>query len=293
MKAMFNIMEKKMVFFGIAAVILVAGIASMLIQNLNLDIQFAGGVLITYDVGESFNQSEVEGIVGEVLGDIPFTVQGMGQTAFTIRFPYVDGVDAAEMRQALTIAIGAQFGEFEITDEDYIDPTVGRELARQTTWMAIVAVIIMLAYISVRFEFVTACVLVISLIFNVLIMITVYTLFQIPVNISFIAALLTVLAYTSNDTIVIFDRIRENMRNAKKESYSSVANRSIWQSITRSINTSVTTLVILILLLVMSVPSIREFAFPIIAGIAIGTFSSIFISAPLWAMWKDAGVKAK
>jgi len=293
MKSMFNIMDKKWIFFGIAIAILVTGVVSFFIQNLNLDIDFAGGVLITYELNQEFDQSEAEELVRSVLGDIPFGVQRMGGTAMTIRFPYAEGVDTTEAVRELDAAITARFGAFEVLSRDYISPTVGRELATSTLWMVLIAALVMLIYISIRFEFVTACVLVLSLIYNLGVMMTIYTLFQIPVNITFIAAILTVLAYTSNDTIVIFDRIRENMRNAKKETYSSVANRSIWQSLTRSINTAVTTLFILCALIILGVPSIREFAFPIVVGIIIGAFSSIFIAAPLWATWKDAGVKGK
>jgi len=379
MKVMFNIMEKKWIFFIIALAILAAGALSMLIQGLNLDIEFAGGVVLTYDVGVDFDQSEAETVVRGVLGDHTSAVQRAiletGSYALTVRFSYAGGLNTeaerAEwsdgMRAELNAALSAWFGGREVVygvrggeqvvpptiqaavnndvdedadaDEDTdiadettdevadvtdetadadvndaedvvvpvaadsdniylqvpadISPSTGRALAQRTMWMLLIAALIMLIYISIRFELVTACMLVISLIYNVGVMLTVYTLFQIPVNVSFIAALLTVVAYTSNDTIVIFDRIRENMRSAKKETYSSVANRSIWQSVTRSINTSVTTLFILVLLYIMGVPSIQEFAFPIIAGIVIGTFSSIFLAAPLWATWKDAGVKGK
>ncbi|MCL2838684.1 MAG: protein translocase subunit SecF [Oscillospiraceae bacterium] len=293
MKSMFNIMEKKWIFFGIAIVLLLTGLVSFFIQGLNLDIEFAGGVLVTYEVNEQFDQAEAEEIVRGVLGDLPFGIQRVGGTAMTIRFPYSEGVNTSEMARQLETAITARFGDVTVLNQDYISPDIGRELAMRTLWMVLIAALVMLVYISIRFEFVTACVLVLSLIYNLGVMMTIYTLFQIPVNITFIAAILTVLAYTSNDTIVIFDRIRENMRNAKKETYSSVANRSIWQSLTRSINTAVTTLFILCALIILGVPSIREFAFPIVVGIIIGAFSSIFIAAPLWATWKDAGVKGK
>ena len=380
MRAMFNIMEKKWIFFIIALAILVVGTVSMFTQGLTLGIDFAGGVIITYDIGEEFDHGEVEAIVRDVLGDNFYMFQGAtlanDSAGFTVRFTFPDDLDTAveggelvaqsnfanQTRADLHAAIAAwrgisageinegqrtavvetappaepitpvpPIGELEpgtyingyvdgdldieqpdadegvltpATEQDmavfategvvyhtlsHVSPETGRARARQTFVMVLIAAIIMLAYIWIRFELVTGCVLVLSLLFNLGVMITVYTLFQISINTAFIAALLTVLAYTSNDTIVVFDRIRENMRNAKKETYSSVANRSIWQSITRSINTSVTTLVTLCLLFMMGV--VPEFALPIIIGIVIGTFSSIFLAAPLWAMWKDAGIK--
>jgi len=302
MKVMFNIMEKKWIFFIIALAILAAGLASFFIQDLNLDIEFAGGVAISYNLAEDFDQEEAEAVVREVLGDYTSTVQrtrtinpdgDVEGYNLTVRFLYSDVTPTDAQVAMLSAAITEAFGDYEILSQDHISPSTGRALAQTTFWLVLIAAIIMLAYISIRFEFITACMLVISLIYNLGIMLTIYTLFQIPVNVSFIAAILTVLAYTSNDTIVIFDRIRENMRTAKKETYSSVANRSIWQSMTRSINTSVTTLFILIFLFILGVPAIREFAFPIAVGIIIGTFSSIFLAAPLWATWKDAGVKDK
>jgi len=302
MKVMFNIMEKKWIFFIIALAILAAGLVSFFVQGLNLDIEFAGGVVVSFDLQEDFDQEEAEDIVRSVLGEYTSTVQRTrtiletGEVSgynLTVRFLYSDEIATDAQVAALGAAIGNAFGAYEISSQEHISPSTGRALANTTLWLVLIAALIMLIYISIRFEFVTACMLVISLIYNLGVMITIYTLFQIPVNISFIAAILTVLAYTSNDTIVIFDRIRENMRSSKKEMYSSVANRSIWQSITRSINTSVTTLFILIFLYIMGVPSIQEFALPIILGIIIGTFSSIFLAAPLWATWKDAGVKDK
>ena len=117
-------------------------------------------------------------------------------------------------------------------------------------------------------------------------MVSFYTIFQIPVNTSFIAAILTILGYSINATIVVFDRVRENTRFAKKESFESIVNRSIWQTLARSINTSLTTLFTLVLLFILGVASIKEFALPLIIGVVCGTYSSVFLAGQFWVLFK-------
>ena len=118
-----------------------------------------------------------------------------------------------------------------------------------------------------------------------------YAIFQIPVNSPFIAAILTVVGYSINDTIVIFDRIRERMKDKKKESYADVANESIKSTLARSINTSFTTVIVISGLYVFGVESVKNFALPLIVGISVGTFSSIFIASPIWALVMDHQAK--
>lgn len=175
---------------------------------------------------------------------------------------------------------------------DDISPSSGQELARSAMWMSLLACAGILLYVTIRFEFTSGCVAIVALIHDVLLLCGIYSLFRISVNINFIAAVLTVLGYSINNTIVIMDRIRENTRRSRKETYGEIANASIWQTMNRSINTTITTLLTIGMVFILGVPSIQAFAMPIILGIFIGFLSSVFISGPLWATWKDAGVKA-
>ena len=143
----------------------------------------------------------------------------------------------------------------------------------------------MLIYIGIRFEFSFGAAAIIAVVHDVLVTIGVYGILGIPVNAPFIAAILTIVGYSINDTIVIFDRIRENSKKMRKVSVDEIANISINQTLSRSINTSLTTLFTITAVYIF-VPTIREFSFPLIVGIATGAYSSIFIASPIWVMLK-------
>ena len=180
-----------------------------------------------------------------------------------------------------------------ISSKDEVSPSTGRELARSAVWMSVLVCALILVYVTIRFEFVSGLSAVIGLVHDVLILLGIYSVFRKPIDITFIAAVLTVLGYSINNSIVILDRIRENTRHARKQTYGEIANSSIKQTLTRSINTTVTTLITIVLLYIMGVTSIKTFALPIIIGIVIGTYSSIFVVGTVWSMWKDSGVKEK
>jgi preprotein translocase subunit SecF len=147
------------------------------------------------------------------------------------------------------------------------------------------ATIAMLIYIGIRFEFNFGVAAIIALLHDVLITLGVYALFKVPVDSAFIAAMLTVIGYSINDTIVVFDRIRENQKYMRRNNVTELANASITQTMTRSVNT-VLTVMITITAVYIFVPSVRNFAFPLIIGIASGCYSSIFIASPIWVMLK-------
>ena len=159
--------------------------------------------------------------------------------------------------------------------------------------MSVLACVAILVYVTFRFEFTSGAVAVIALIHDVLVLMGIYSVLRISVDTNFIAAILTVLGYSINNTIVIMDRIRENTRHARKESYAQIADKSILETMTRSINTTVTTLLTIGMVYILGVASIQKFSLPIIIGIVIGFYSSVFCSGALWATWKDAGVKSK
>lgn len=180
-----------------------------------------------------------------------------------------------------------------LKSQDLISPSTGRDLARSALWMSVLACIAILVYVTFRFEFTSGAVAVVALIHDVLILMGIYSVLRISVDTNFIAAILTVLGYSINNTIVIMDRIRENTRHARKESYAQIADKSILETMTRSINTTVTTLLTIGMVYILGVASIQKFSLPIIIGIVIGFYSSVFCAGSLWATWKDAGVKGK
>lgn len=210
-----------------------------------------------------------------------------GEGAVATAAPESTGANAsADASAALTSGV-------RLKSLDDISPSSGQELARSALWMSLLACAGILIYVTIRFEFTSGCVAIIALIHDVVVLLGIYSLFGISVDINFIAAVLTVLGYSINNTIVIMDRIRENTRHSRKESYAEIANISIWQTMTRSINTTVTTLLTIGMVYIIGVTSIREFSMPIIIGIVIGFCSSVFLTGPMWATWRDSAVKAK
>jgi preprotein translocase SecF subunit len=182
--------------------------------------------------------------------------------------------------------------KFDITDEtpresQQFGPTIGAEIRDRAIFAIILASIGMLLYITFRFEWKFGVAAIIALLHDVLILLSIYAIFRVPVNSAFIAAVLTVVGYSINDTIVVFDRIRDNVKYAKTTNYFKIADDSLKQTVVRSLNTSLTTLLVIGALYFLGVESIKELAFPLLAGVAAGTYSSIFIASPIWVLLKN------
>ncbi len=201
--------------------------------------------------------------------------------------------EATEVTEEATEEAVEEKAVVTLKNQDIISPSTGRELAESAIWMSILACIAILIYVTIRFEFTSGVVAVVCLVHDVLILLGIYSVLQIAIDTNFIAAILTVLGYSINNTIVIMDRIRENTRHARKETYEEIADKSIIGTLGRSINTSITTLLTIGMVFILGVTSIKVFALPIIIGIVIGFYSSVFVAGSLWATWKDAGVKGK
>ncbi|MBE7038367.1 MAG: protein translocase subunit SecF [Ruminococcaceae bacterium] len=345
---MFNIIEKKKIFFGISIVVIIAGLIAFFAMGFNADIDFTGGYTMSVkvvtegsedakaltedakaeDVATEENatpavaedaakaeeteedeelvktqlvKSETTALIKEYtfnendVRDVASKVEGVkvssvvkSEDGFVLKTNEL----TAEAASNVKLALADKFGAIRVTAEDKVSATVGGELFGSSLRALLIAAILMLIYISLRFELLSGISAVIALIHDMLVMLAIYAIFQLPVNTSFVAAMLTILGYSINATIVIFDRIRENTRFLKKETFSEIANKSVWQSMTRSINTSVTTLLTIVMVYILGVNSVREFALPIIIGIVVGTYSSIFIAASLWTLLRGEKNKA-
>ena len=300
---MLNIVGNKKIYLTISIILLVVSAASLLIQGFNLDTDFAGGMAVTYGINSDFEVKDVEAVVSEALGvnQKASSVQKSDNNEVVIKFGYDNALKTDEERaafsnekiEAITKHLTEKYGEVEMKNKDVVSPSTGKELARSAVWMSIFAALAILIYVTFRFEFTSGVCAVLALVHDILILCGIYSLLRIAIDTNFIAAVLTVLGYSINATIVIFDRIRENTRHAKKQTYSEIANTSINQTMSRSINTTITTLLTIGMVYILGVTSIKVFALPIIIGIFIGTYSSIFMAGSVWATWKDAGVKAK
>ncbi len=296
----FDIIERKRLWFGISVIIIVLGFVFLPIhkgtddQIMNYDIEFIGGTstLVTteeviFDSLDSL-QEGVQDLVVEATGDetpqmnIVRGVDGKGQ--FVIKTKALDTETGIKLREAF-------IDELDITAEDIesesISPTISTEMRRDAIIAVIVASIGILIYVTFRFhDFRFGLSAVIALLHDVLIVFTVYSVLYIPINNSFIAAMLTIVGYSINDTIVLFDRVRENQKSMRRGDYRGVINVSISQTISRSINTSLTTFIMVFVLNLLGVAAIKEFALPLMVGIVSGTYSSIFIASPLWYLFK-------
>lgn len=300
---MLNITGNKKIYLTISIILMVVSAVSLIIQGFNLDTDFAGGMALSYKIDADFEVKDVEAVVSEALGakQKASSVQKSEGNEVIIKFGYDNALKTDEERAAfaderiaaITAGLVAKYEKAELTSRDVVSPSTGVELARTALWMSILAALAILVYITFRFEFFSGVVAVLALVHDILILCGVYSVLQIAIDTNFIAAILTVLGYSINNTIVIFDRIRENTRHAKKQTYAEIANRSINQTIGRSINTTITTLLTIVMVYILGVASIRAFSLPIIIGIVIGTYSSIFGAGPVWAAWRDGAVKSK
>lgn len=285
---MFKIIEKSKIWFSISLAIILIGVVLMCTRGLNFGIDFKGGTKLVVELGDNFDKVEVDNIVKEYASDaVTKTVEG---TQYEIKSTELDETKTAELFDALKEKY--TLDDSALVSETQIGPSVGKELSRNAIIAVLVACVAMLVYIAIRFEFTFGVAAIGALIHDVLITLSVYAIFDIPVNSSFIAAMLTIVGYSINDTIVVFDRIRENNHSMRRSNPAEIANKSINKTLARSINTSLTTLIIIGAVNVF-VPTVREFSFPLLIGIAAGAYSSIFIASPIWVILKNKMNKKK
>ncbi|MCH4888305.1 protein translocase subunit SecF [Acidaminobacter sp. JC074] len=283
-----DILKHYKIWFAISLCVILVGIGMFAINGLNEGIDFQGGTQIQYNLNETFDTKDIEEGLDGVNKDLNSAVikTGIDETRdqeVIIRTTTSLSVDD---RAEIETMIKSLYPNAEHRSTDQYSASVGNEIKTRALWAVIIAAAGMLVYITFRFEIVFGVAAILALLHDVAILLSVYAIFQVPVNSAFIAAVLTVVGYSINDTIVVFDRIRENVKFEKRPDYFEIANKSLKQTIVRSINTSVTTLLVIGSLYVLGVDSIKELAFPLMAGVLAGTYSSIFIASPLWALWK-------
>ena len=295
-KKVIDFVGKRRFCFTLSIILILAGPVTMLIHNttggkaLNYSLEFSGGTSTNVTFNEDMDiktiDSEVTPVVEEVTGDKnvqPTKVVGTNQVIIKTRSLNL------EERQALNEALVDKFGVDEsLIQAESISSTVSSEMRRDAVVAVFVATIFMLLYIWFRFKDIRfAGSAVLALLHDVLVVLTFYAISRISVGNTFIACMLTIVGYSINATIVIFDRIRENLHGSKRlDEIEEVVNRSITQTLTRSIYTSLTTFIMVAVLYVMGVSSIREFAAPLMVGIICGAYSSVCITGSLWLVMK-------
>ncbi|MBB6630538.1 protein translocase subunit SecF [Clostridium algidicarnis] len=279
---MLKIVEKSKIWFSISIVLIVISIFSLAINGLNFGIDFKGGTKVLIDFGKDFSKIEVEEEIIKKYANDAVTTKVEG-SQLEIKSNNLDSEKVSEMFKEIKDKYSLESSA--LVSQEEIGASIGKELTKKSIIALMVATLGMLIYVRIRFEISFALAAILALLHDVIITLGIYSLFKLPVNSPFIAAILTIVGYSINDTIVIFDRIRENLKIMRRKDIGEVANASITQTLTRSINTVLTTLITIVSVYIF-VPAVREFTFPITVGILWGSYSSIFIASPLWVVFK-------
>lgn len=296
----FDFIGKKKIFFLITAVIMVVMFAGIIIIGPDLDIRFKGGTILAYSYTHEMDHDGVEKIAEELLQQkVSVNVKSslLGERdSFDITLNDATGV-SPETQAKLTDKLMEEYKENEIEALSItsVSPTIGREFFLKCLIAVAFAALLVIIYVAIRFKKISGwsagVVAILALVHDCIFVFGTFVLFGLPINDSFIAVVLTILGYSVNDTIVIYDRIRENRRLFPAMPVRELVNLSINQTLTRSINTSLTTittmLVICVVALLMGVSSIVSFALPMCIGLVTGTYSTVCLAGPWWVMWQE------
>ena len=295
-KFYFDFIGKRKIWFILSLVVILAGVAGFLIRgaSFNLGIDFLGGSLIEVEFSRDTNISEVRSVISEIGLENAIIQQTEFQRTesnrFIIRTTPIDSETKNEMIDLLDEKIG-------LTEPPLQDRTVDPGFSKQITRYALLAIGIsiigILIYVWIRFEFRLGASAIVALIHDVLVTVGIYAILNREINTSTIAAILTIIGYSINDTIVVFDRIRENTPLSGRFGYGKIVNDSINITLSRSINTSFTTLIPILLLLILGTTALRDFALALTIGIIAGTYSSICLASPLLVVWNNRFPKYK
>lgn len=280
---MMDIIGKRKIFFTISAVILLVGILSLFIRGMNWGIDFQGGTLLEYSFEELVTLDEMRDVLGE---------HGLADSV--IQESTEPGIEGLLIRtrdlahdeiSAIQDDIQQAFAGATMLRTEMVGPTIGEELRVRALYALLIAAAVIIIYISYRFQFRFAIAALLALIHDVLIVIGLFSILGQEINTPFVAGLLTIMGYSINDSIVIFDRIRENMKFSRREGFLTLANRAVIDTLPRSINTSVTTLLAVIAVFIFGGASIRVFMLTLLIGIMAGAYSSIFVASPILVEW--------
>ncbi|AXI54518.1 Protein translocase subunit SecF (plasmid) [Pseudoseohaeicola sp. NH-UV-7] len=285
----FDFFKRWKMWLGISALMMIVAFASFMIQGLNFGIDFRGGTTIRSESPLPVDIGVYRGAIDELgLGDVTITevfdpTFGPEQNVAMIRIQAQDGQEAvtAELIADVENALIAVRPDIKFISVESVGPKVSGELVQTAAIAVLLAIGAVLIYIWLRFEWQFAVGAVVALVHDVILTIGVFSELQIRFDLAIIAALLTIVGYSLNDTVVVFDRVRENLRKYKQKSLSEVLNISINETLSRTMMTSVTTLLALIALFVLGGDVIRGFVFAMIWGVIIGTYSSVFVASTI------------
>jgi len=280
--------RRKAAYF-ISGILFLIGVASLVMRGgLNLSIDFVGGT----SVALKFNQDITSPQIREALNTVGMgtsEIRSFGaQNEYLIYLEQQKGASASEMTEIVKQAITATFPDitYDVLKIDVVGPRIGEELRNAAILAVLIAMALILVYIGIRFELVFSFGAIAALFHDVIITLGIFNLLNYELSLKEIAAFLTIVGYSLNDTIVVYDRVRENLKSMRNEDLSTIINRSINQCLSRTIITSVTTLIVVLILFLIGGEVMKGFAFALLIGVVIGTYSSVFVASPIVLEWQ-------
>ena len=284
-----DFLKQRYICIIFSLVVIIGGITYGTITGYKFDIDFKGGTKIEVDLKQEFENNDISNIVKDSIGKealIQKVSGGENVVAIT--------TDAISEEQAdiIVSSLKEKYTNMEEPSIRNVQPSYGKDLLESALLAVSVAIVIILLYITIRFKtlgFTAAITATLSLLHDALFIIAIYGIFKLPINTSFVAVVLTIIGYSINDTIIIYDRIRENKRKIVKNSDDKeIINKSISQTLTRTVYTSLTTIIVIVVVYIFALLNnqqvLKEFSLPLIIGILVGTYSSVFIASSLWYM---------
>lgn len=274
---LFHVVKGRKNWYIISLAIILIGIGSLLTQGLNLGIDFTGGSIIELRFDKPVSVQDVRTTLADYqLQDS--RVQSSGENTYLIRTKVIS---QEESDKAFT-GISEKLGGATMLRNELVGPVIGKELTKDALLALAVAAVLMVIYISWRFEFLQGIAAIAAICHDVIVMVGLASLLQIEIQSYFVAAVLTIIGYSINGTIIIFDRVRENQRLNRKEDLAELVNKSVWQTMGRSINTNVTVVLVLLALIFLGGHTLQSFVTLLLIGVLSGAYTSVFIASTLW-----------
>lgn len=290
-KIRFDILKRSKLWFAISLLIIIPGIFCMFTKGFNFGIDFTGGTIIEMEFQQEVTLPQVRDVLREYnLDSATIQLSGDVSNVEASKDVMIRTMDLEENdRKAVMASLKDEIGDYTVLREEKVGATIGGELITDALMATVISWILIILYVSYRFEWRFGVAAILTLIHDVLIVLSVFSFLQKQVDSSFVAAILTIIGYSINDTIVIFDRIRENQRLHFKRGgdLNELANRSIYQTLTRSLYTVFTVLFTTFALYFFGGDTTKDFSFALLIGFFSGSYSSIFVASPLWVVLKN------